>query len=159
GADNWYELHEGRSKMGLSHDQNRRLGSFVLARDSRGQLRSGLRDQASQRDRPGTRARRHPTPVREVVGRQGDGRIWDGRRGSRPRSKGEVADVVIASGPRIDELLKQGKVAAGSRVDVAKVGVGVLVRKGAAKPDIASADALKRALLAAKSIAYTDPAR
>jgi molybdate transport system substrate-binding protein len=72
---------------------------------------------------------------------------------------GEDADVVIVSGPKLDELQKQGKVVAGSRINIAKIGVGVLVGKGAAKPDISSFDALKRSLLAAKSIAYTDPAR
>src|SRR5437867_10802959 len=47
---------------------------------------------------------------------------------------------------------------ADSRVTIAKVGVGVFVRKGAAKPDISSADAFKRSMLAARSIAYPDPA-
>jgi len=63
--------------------------------------------------------------------------------------KDEAADVAIVSGPQIDELQKSGKVVAGSRVDIAKVGVGVFVRKGAAKPDISSADAFKRSMLAA----------
>jgi molybdate transport system substrate-binding protein len=68
---------------------------------------------------------------------------------------GEVFDLVIMAGPSIDELIKQGKIAAGSRVDLAKSGVGVAVRAGAPKPDISSGEALKRALLAAKSIAYS----
>jgi molybdate transport system substrate-binding protein len=72
--------------------------------------------------------------------------------------KGEAADVAIVSGPQIDELQKSGKVVAGSRVDIAKAAVGVFVRKGAAKPDISSADAFKRSMLAAKAIDYTDPA-
>src|SRR6266480_8091711 len=72
--------------------------------------------------------------------------------------KGEAADNVISSVPLIDQLQAQGKVAAGSRVNIAKVGVGVFVRKGAAKPDIGSADAFKRSMLAARSIAYPDPA-
>jgi molybdate transport system substrate-binding protein len=72
--------------------------------------------------------------------------------------KGEAADVAIVSGPQIDELQRQGRVVAGTRVDIAKVGVGVFVRKGAAKPDISSADAFKRSMLAARSIAYPDPA-
>jgi molybdate transport system substrate-binding protein len=72
--------------------------------------------------------------------------------------KGEVADVAIVSGPQIEDLQKQGKVIAGSRVDIAKVGVGAFARKGTAKPDISSADAFKRSLLAAKSIVYPDPA-
>jgi molybdate transport system substrate-binding protein len=72
--------------------------------------------------------------------------------------KGEAADIVIGSVPLIDQLQAQGKVVSGSRVIIAKVGVGVFVRKGAAKPDISSADAFKRSMLAARSIAYPDPA-
>ena len=72
--------------------------------------------------------------------------------------KGEAADVVISAGPLIDQLQAQGKVVAGSRINLTKVGVGVFVRKGAAKPDISSADAFKRSMLAARSIAYPDPA-
>jgi len=72
--------------------------------------------------------------------------------------KGEAADIVISSVPQIDQLQAQGKVVAGSRVNIAKVGVGVFVRKGAAKPDISSTDAFKRSMLAARSIAYPDPA-
>ena len=72
--------------------------------------------------------------------------------------KGEAADIVISSVPMIDRLQAQGKVAAGDRVIIAKVGVGAFVRKGAAKPDISSADAFKRSMLAARSIAYPNPA-
>jgi molybdate transport system substrate-binding protein len=72
--------------------------------------------------------------------------------------KGEAADIVITAAPLFDQLQAQGKLMAGTRVIIAKVGVGVFVRKGAVKPDISSADAFKRSLLAAKSIAYVDPA-
>ena len=72
--------------------------------------------------------------------------------------KGEAADIVISAAPLIDQLQAQGKVVADARVIIAKVGVGVFVRKSAAKPDISSADAFKRAMLAARSIAYPDPA-
>jgi molybdate transport system substrate-binding protein len=72
--------------------------------------------------------------------------------------KGEAADVAIVSGPQNDALQSQGKIVSGSRVDVAKVGVGAFVHKGGAKPDFSSVDAFKRTLLAAKSIAYPDPA-
>src|SRR3954451_18913197 len=72
--------------------------------------------------------------------------------------KGEAADIVVSSVPMIDRLHAQGKVVAGDRVIIAKVGVGAFVRKGAEKPDISSADAFKRAMLAARSIAYPDPA-
>src|SRR5258706_2566772 len=68
---------------------------------------------------------------------------------------GEPYDLIIMAGPAIDEQIKLGKAVAGSKVDVAKSGTGLAVRKGAAKPDISSADALKRTLLAAKSIGYS----
>jgi molybdate transport system substrate-binding protein len=72
--------------------------------------------------------------------------------------KGEAADIIISSVPMIDRLQSQGKVAAGDRVTFAKVGVGAFVRKGAKKPDLSSADTFKRSILAAKWIAYPDPA-
>jgi molybdate transport system substrate-binding protein len=72
--------------------------------------------------------------------------------------KGDDAEIVISSVPMIDRLQAQGKVVAGDRVIIAKVGVGAFVRKVAAKPDISSADAFKRSMLAARSIAYPDPA-
>jgi molybdate transport system substrate-binding protein len=73
--------------------------------------------------------------------------------------KGEAVDVAIVSGKQNEELQKQGKLIEGSRVEIAQVGFTVFVKKGAPKPDLSSADALKRALLAAKSIAVGDPAR
>ena len=72
--------------------------------------------------------------------------------------KDEDADIAIVSGQQNEDLQKQGKIVVGSRIDVAKVGVGIGVRKGAAKPDVSSVDTFKRAVLAAKSIAYGDPA-
>jgi molybdate transport system substrate-binding protein len=72
--------------------------------------------------------------------------------------KGEVADMVIASGPQIESLEKLGKVVAGTRTDLAKTGVGLFVRKGAHKPDISSVEAFKRAMLASKSIGWNGPA-
>ena len=72
--------------------------------------------------------------------------------------KGEVADIVTSSVPMIDRLQAQGKVVVGDRAIIAKVGVGAFVRKGAARPDISSVDAFKRSMLAARSIAYPDPA-
>ena len=81
---------------------------------------------------------------------------WAGTNDIMKRMQaGETFDLVIMAGPSIDELAKQGKIAAGSRVDLAKSGVGVAVRAGAPRPDISSGDALMRALLAAKSIAYS----
>jgi molybdate transport system substrate-binding protein len=69
---------------------------------------------------------------------------------------GELADVAITAAPQIDDLERQGKIAGGP-ITLAKVGVGVFVRKGAPRPDISTADALKTSLLAA-TIVYTDPA-
>ncbi len=68
---------------------------------------------------------------------------------------GEPFDLVILSPAPIDDLTKKGKIAAGTRTEIARTGVGVVVRAGALKPDISSVDAFKRALLNAKSIAYT----
>jgi molybdate transport system substrate-binding protein len=68
---------------------------------------------------------------------------------------GEPYDMIIMAAPAIDDQIKLGKVVAGSRVDFAQSGTGLAVRKGAAKPDISSPDALKRTLLAAKSIGYS----
>lgn len=72
---------------------------------------------------------------------------------------GETADVVILSRPVMEELLKQDKFAPGSVVNVAGTPVALAVRAGAPKPDIGTVDALKRTLLAAKSIVYADPAK
>ena len=68
---------------------------------------------------------------------------------------GAGGDLVILTAEAIEDLIKQGKVVAGSRVDIARSGIGVAVRKGAGKPDIGSPEALKRALLAAKSVAHS----
>ena len=72
--------------------------------------------------------------------------------------RGEPADVLILVGYALGDLVKQGKVVADSRVDLVKSKIGVAVKSGAPKPDISSAEALKRALLAAKSVAYSDSA-
>jgi molybdate transport system substrate-binding protein len=68
---------------------------------------------------------------------------------------GETYDLLIMSGPSIEEHIKGGKVVSGSRVDIAKSGVGVGVKAGAPKPDIGTVEALKKAVLAAKSIGYS----
>jgi molybdate transport system substrate-binding protein len=65
---------------------------------------------------------------------------------------GERADIVIMSAAGIDALVKQGRLAAGSRVDFSRSGIGVAIRPGAPMPDISSGEALKASLLAAKSI-------
>ena len=71
----------------------------------------------------------------------------------------EPFDVVILPRSAFDPLLADGKIAAGSAARVAQSLVAVAVRTGAPKPDISSPEALKRSLLAAKSIVYPDPTR
>jgi len=71
---------------------------------------------------------------------------------------GEAFDMAIITPSAIDGLIGKGKVADGSRVAVAKVGVGVAVKEGTPKPDLSSVDAFKRALLSAATVAYIDPA-
>ncbi len=70
----------------------------------------------------------------------------------------EAFDVAVLTPEAIGGLAKDGKVVVGSRADLAKVGVGVVVKAGAALPDISTVEAFKRTLLAAKSVAYIDPA-
>jgi molybdate transport system substrate-binding protein len=70
--------------------------------------------------------------------------------------RGEPVDVFLTDSTAIDALIRQGKAVAG-RTDLARTGIGIAVRKGAAKPDVSSADALKRALLAAKTVGYAAP--
>src|SRR5262245_39870485 len=73
-------------------------------------------------------------------------------------TRGEAADVVILDGGSADELVRRGLVQAGSKILLARSQVGMVVRAGAAKPDIRSVDAFRRALLAVNSIAYSDSA-
>jgi molybdate transport system substrate-binding protein len=70
---------------------------------------------------------------------------------------GEAFDVAIITPAVVDDLTKKGKIVAGSRIDLAKVGMGVAIKEGAALPDIGTVDAFKRMLLAAKSVGYIDP--
>jgi molybdate transport system substrate-binding protein len=89
---------------------------------------------------------------------------WGPSMGNTPQAipnrmaRGEEVDVVILVGDALDGLIKDGKVVASSRVDLARSGIGMAVKAGAPKPDISTVDALKRTLLAAKSIAYSDSA-
>ncbi|KJC61042.1 ABC transporter substrate-binding protein [Bradyrhizobium sp. LTSPM299] len=72
--------------------------------------------------------------------------------------RGEPADVLILVGYALGDLIKHGKVVPDSRVDLVNSPIGIAVKSGAAKPDIGSAESVKQALLAAKSIAYSDSA-
>jgi len=89
---------------------------------------------------------------------------WGPSMGKAPEAipnrlqRGEPADVVIMVGYALDELIKQGRVIAGSRADLADSRIGMAVRSGAAKPDISTVAGLKSALLGAQSIAYSDSA-
>jgi molybdate transport system substrate-binding protein len=68
---------------------------------------------------------------------------------------GEPFDVAVSVAPVLDELIKAGKIVPDTRADVARAGVGVGVRAGAAKPDIGSVEAFKRALLDANAVAHS----
>ncbi len=69
--------------------------------------------------------------------------------------RGEPTDVVILGGDALNQLIEQGLVVPGSRVDLGRSRIGMAVRAGAPKPDISTVDALKRTLLQAKSVAYS----
>ena len=73
-------------------------------------------------------------------------------------ARGEAVDVVIMAAPALADLIAQGKIRADSRVDLVQSLTGVAVKAGAPWPDISTLEALKRTLLAAKSIAYSDSA-
>jgi molybdate transport system substrate-binding protein len=70
--------------------------------------------------------------------------------------RGEPVDVFLTDSTAIDTLITQGKIMPG-RTDLARTGIGIAVRKGASKPDVSSAEALKRALLAAKTVGHAAP--
>jgi molybdate transport system substrate-binding protein len=82
--------------------------------------------------------------------------VWGSANGLlKELESGASGDVVILTAEAIDDLIARGKVIAAGRVDLARSGIGVAVRKGANRPDIASPEALKRALLAARSVAHS----
>ena len=68
---------------------------------------------------------------------------------------GEIVDMMIMSAAALDEIIRAGLVAPEDRFDLATCGIGVAVRAGAPKPDVSSAEALKRAVMAAKSVVYS----
>jgi molybdate transport system substrate-binding protein len=76
----------------------------------------------------------------------------------RQKLAAEPADVVIMSDTALDDTIAKGGVVTGSRTDIARTAMGVAVREGATRPDISTPDALKRTLLAARSLTYVDPA-
>jgi molybdate transport system substrate-binding protein len=72
--------------------------------------------------------------------------------------RNEPIDVVVMVGSALGKLIDEGKIVSDSRVDLAQSAIGMVVRKGAPRPDISTVEALKRTLLEAKSIAYSDSA-
>jgi molybdate transport system substrate-binding protein len=68
---------------------------------------------------------------------------------------GETYDIILMAGPAIDAFIKAGTIVPGSRIDIARSGVGAAVKAGAPKPDISTTEAVKKTLLAAKSIGYS----
>jgi molybdate transport system substrate-binding protein len=68
---------------------------------------------------------------------------------------GAIGDLAILTDEAIDDLIRQGKMVAGSRVDLVRSAIGIAVRQGASKPDIGSPAALKQTLLAARAISYS----
>ena len=68
---------------------------------------------------------------------------------------GETYDIILMAGPAIDAFIKAGTIVPGSRIDIARSGVGVAVKAGAPKPDISTTEAVKKTLLSAKSIGYS----
>jgi len=81
---------------------------------------------------------------------------WGGVNAVAKRvADGEVADVVMLPAAQIDDLIKLGKLIADSRVNVATSGIGVAIRAGAPKIDTGSSEGIRKALLAAKTIAYS----
>ena len=68
---------------------------------------------------------------------------------------GEAIDAVVLSAEQIDQLVAEGRVLAGSRTDLVKSGIAVAVREGAARPDIGSEAAMRKAVLSAESVGYS----
>jgi molybdate transport system substrate-binding protein len=69
---------------------------------------------------------------------------------------GAIFDIALLPRPELDALIEQGSIAAGTETDIARSAVGLAVRAGAPKPDIATVAAFKRALLAAQTVGYSD---
>jgi molybdate transport system substrate-binding protein len=70
---------------------------------------------------------------------------------------GETFDLALLTPGAIDKLTEKGKFVPGSRTNIARVGVGVVVKEGTPKPDIGTVEAFKNALLEARTVAYIDP--
>ena len=71
---------------------------------------------------------------------------------------GDAADLLISTRGGIAALISEGRVAKGTATDIASSGVGIAIRQGETAPDVSTPDALRRTLLAARAISYSDPA-
>jgi len=81
---------------------------------------------------------------------------WTGSADIRKRiGAGEAFDLVIVGATDVDALIKNGKMMPGSRIDIARSGVGVAVKAGAPRPDIGSSEAVKKALLSTRAVAFS----
>jgi molybdate transport system substrate-binding protein len=106
------------------------------------------------------------TPVKELLPRfqEKTGRKVNATFGAVVATKdriigGEPVDVALVEVPYDSEAIKSGNVVPESATPIANVSIGVAIHKGASRPDISSADAVRRLLLAAKSISYPDPSK
>lgn len=84
--------------------------------------------------------------------------LWYGNAGTvrRRMEAGDAFDLLVTGSSSLDAYTKQGKIAADTRTEIARVGMGVTVREGAAKPDISSVAAFRRTLLDAKAVTYNE---
>ena len=81
---------------------------------------------------------------------------WTGSADIRKRvAAGEAFDLIIVGAPDIDAFVKDGKVMPGSRVDIARSGVGMAVKAGSPRPDVSSSEAVRKTLLSARAVAYS----
>ena len=126
----------------------------VVAADDIKVVTSGAFSAALQELVPAFEAQTHHTVATSSGGSMGSAPDTIPNRLAR----GEPIDVVILAASALDDLIAQGKVASGTRVDLVRSRIGMAVRKGTPKPDVSTVEAFKRALLHAKSIAYSSSA-
>jgi molybdate transport system substrate-binding protein len=92
--------------------------------------------------------------IESSIGRKLDAQFNSSKNLRDKIQSGEQFDAAILTGDVLDDLIQKGKITAGTRVELSRTGMGVGVRAGAAKPAIATPDALKQTLLNAKSVAF-----
>jgi molybdate transport system substrate-binding protein len=92
--------------------------------------------------------------IERSIGRRLATQFDSSKRLEEKIQSGEPFDVAILASDIIDDLIKQGKIAAGTRAEIARTGIGIGIRTGAPKPDFSTPEALKRTLLKAKSISF-----